>query len=183
MPITLLPSPVTTPYRMASTRRCRWSPPSMRRNSSRNALPKVMARRSLMNFPNCARRAGRRLHAVELPGCRGLCYACWPTCSRRRSSRLPPLIHPDERGTHACLGRSAQDGLPGARRVCARRVRGQLLRDAHPHDRGSGRCCGPGCARTATSRRRSCRSSLASSKSCMTRADTAKSCSAPSSLP
>src|SRR4051794_32887843 len=49
--------------------------------------------------------------------------------------------------------------------------------------RASGRYCAPGCARTAASRKTSCRSISASSSSCTTHADAAKPCSEPSSPP
>src|SRR4051812_25619590 len=50
------------------------------------------------------------------------------------------LIHTDEYGIYArlpaCLGLSAQDGLPRARRIRPRRGWRRLLRGAHQHHRG-----------------------------------------------
>ena len=90
------------------------------------------------------------------------------------------LVHTDEYDVYARL----ETWGYGHKTVC--HTRGEYARDedgdgfceVHVNTaEGSGRCCAPGCGRTAASRRKSCRSTSASSRSCTTSAAAAKPCS------
>src|SRR3954462_13734776 len=96
------------------------------------------------------------------------------------------LIHTDASGIYARLG----DGGYQHKTVC--HARGEYARDedgdgfceVHVNTiEGSGPCCAPGSARTGVSRKTSCRSISASSRSCTTHAVAAKPCSARSLRP
>src|SRR5215207_11707642 len=96
------------------------------------------------------------------------------------------LINTDEYAIYSRLleGGFGHKAVNHGRGEYARDEDGDGFCDVHvTPSRASGRCCAPGCARTAASRKTSCRSISASSSSCTTHADAAKPCSEPSSPP
>src|SRR3954470_24561156 len=121
------------------------------------------------------------------------CCACWPMCGRKRSSRSsrPPSPRvlastPTSTTSMPDCGPGAIGTRPSATDVASTRATRMATASARSTStpwRGRGPCCAPGCARTAASRRRSCRSISASSSSCTTHAVAAKPCSVLSLLP
>ena len=96
------------------------------------------------------------------------------------------LIHTDEYGIYARLptwGYWHKRFVTGAASTPATRTGMAFARCTSTRSRGSGHCCALGSARIGASRRRSCRTTSASSSSCTTRAAGAKPSLAPSSPP
>src|SRR5690349_7312592 len=82
--------------------------------------------------PDPARRSGSALHA----GQRAADHDPADHCGHGGQGRAYPYRRVWHLRPPACLGLSAQNGLPRARRVRPRRGRGWLLRGARQHDRG-----------------------------------------------
>src|SRR5215204_4479532 len=115
--------------------------------------------------------------------------ACWPTCSRGRSSRSSrpsSLEAPSSTPTSMASTPAYPPGAISTRRSAmpgvsmpATRTGTASARCTSTPWKGSGPCCAPGSARTGASRKTSCPSISASSSSCTTRAGVGEPCSAP----
>src|SRR3954471_1592233 len=135
------------------------------------------------------RRTSRPSSARSNPVVRLSC-ACWPTCSRRRSSRLSRRSSPrvlastptSTTSTPACRpgAISTKQSVTHMASTRAMRMATASARSTSTPWRGRGPCCAPGSARTAASHKRSCRCISAFLSSCTTPGAAAKLSSAPS---